>query len=66
MISKAQVVQAVDDGLLDAIKDHVKIGTVNILSESAKDEAAQFEAGLRKIIEAGEIQHGIVEKIFPG
>lgn len=65
MITKAQAHQAVDDGLIDAIKDHVKVGAVTILSESNDENSRQFELGMRKLRDAGVIQHGIVEKTFP-
>jgi hypothetical protein len=65
MITRAQAHQAVDDGLLEAIKDRVKIGITTILSETNDENARQFELGLRKLRDAGVIQHGIVEKTFP-
>jgi rhamnogalacturonyl hydrolase YesR len=65
MITRALAHQAVDDGLLEAIKDHVKIGVTTILSESNDENARQFELGIRKLRDAGIIQHAIVEKTFP-
>jgi hypothetical protein len=65
MITKADAHKAVDDGLIDAIKDHVKMGTVTLMSESNDENARQFEVGMRKIRDAGIIQHAIVEKTFP-
>lgn len=65
MITRAQVHQAIDDGILEAVKDRAKMGTVTILSEKGDIEQGQFTAGLVKLREALELEHAVVDAIFP-
>lgn len=65
MIKKADVHQAIDDGMIDAIKDRAKLEAINELTESAQTAEDQFETGLRVLKDANDRAHAVVDKIFP-
>jgi hypothetical protein len=65
VIKREDVHKAIDAGILDAISDRAKTGTVTIESEPGKAEQDQFEVGLRMLKEAHDRQHSVVDDVFP-
>jgi len=65
MITRKQVHQAIDDGLIDLIKARAANGATVLLSDTDLNVAQHFRDGLIKIKAAAEDQHGVVDEIFP-
>lgn len=65
MISRDDVHKAIDDGILDAIKDRAKFIGVNELSEPAQTAQDQFATGLIELKDAHDRAHAVVDKVFP-
>lgn len=65
MITQKQVHQAIDDGLLDAIKQRAMNGSVVALSDTAIDVGTHFRDGLMKLKQAAIAQHAVVDNLFP-
>jgi hypothetical protein len=65
MIKRDDVHKAIDDGLLEAIKDRVQREATNEITEPGQTAEDQFENGLRILKDAHDRAHSVVEKIFP-
>jgi hypothetical protein len=65
MITQKQVHDAIDDGLIDAIKQRAMMGSIAGLSEPIADVGAHFYEGLVVLKQAAVAQHAVVDKLFP-
>jgi hypothetical protein len=64
-LSRAEMLQAVKDGLIDATKSRAANCATNGIGEGVPAAAAQFENGMKELKDAYAAFCAVIDRIFP-
>ena len=64
-LTQAEILAALHDAMLDAVKTRATVSAINELNESSAEAEKQFENGLKELRDAYAQFSEVVKRVFP-